>query len=108
MILEGKDAFENIDHILSYSEINILYIGQYDLSMALGIPGKIDSPEVLQLMKVAVNKINKAGKQAGCMVHSIEEARKMIEYGFKFIAYQVDCGILFSAVNQFVSEVRGE
>lgn len=106
IILEGREAFDNLDRILNYNEIDIIYIGQYDLSMALGIPGDVANPKVLELMKNAVAKINAANKRAGCMVHSIEEAKKIIKQGFSFVVYKVDSGLLFQCVQSFVEGVR--
>lgn len=105
IILEGKEVFDKLNEILRFREIDILYIGQYDLSMALGIPGQVTHPIVLQYMSEAVKKINQAGKHAGCMVHSIDEANNVIDQGFNFIVYKVDTGILFSSIEQFVKGV---
>lgn len=106
IILEGKEVFERMQEVLSYKEVDIFYIGQYDLSMALGIPGQVDHPLVLEYMDSAVKKINEAGKIAGCMVHSAEEAKKAKDKGFKFVVYKVDTAILFSSINDFIREVR--
>lgn len=106
IILEGKEVFERIEEVLAYKEIDIFYIGQYDLSMALGIPGEVDHPLVLEYMEKAVKRISDVGKLAGCMVHSSEEARKAIKQGFKFIVYKVDTAILFSAISDFVKELK--
>lgn len=106
VILEGREAFENIESILKYTEIDIIYIGQYDLSMALGVPGEVDSQAVLAVMESAVKKIRQYGKMAGCMVHSAEEAKAYIEQGFNYIVYKVDSGILFNAIEDFVEEVK--
>lgn len=105
IILEGKEVFDKLDEILSFKEIDIFYIGQYDLSMALGVPGQIDHPLVLKYMDEAVKKIRKANKYAGCMVHSIEDAKNVINQGFQFIVYKVDTGILYTSINNFVKGV---
>lgn len=76
--------------------------------MALGIPGDVTNQAVLDLMDKAVKVINQAGKSAGCMVHSIEEARKIIKQGFSFVVYKVDSGILFQCVNDFVKGVLND
>lgn len=106
IIIEGLSAFENIDGILKYPEIDIVYIGQYDLSMALGVPGKVSDSKVLEYMKRAVTKIRESGKRPGCMVHTIEEAKDVINQGFEFIVYKVDTGILFQTIHQFVEGVK--
>lgn len=106
VILEGKEAFENIEDILAFEEIDVIYIGQYDLSMALGVHGDIMNPLVLSTMEAAVKKIRENGKMAGCMVHSAEEARKYIEQGFNYIVYKVDSGLLYKCINDFIKEVK--
>ena len=108
IILEGREIFESLERIVQYEEIDVIYIGQYDLSMALGIPGDVTNQVVLELMEKAVKVINQAGKSAGCMVHSIEEARKIIKQGFSFVVYKVDSGILFQSVNDFVKGVLND
>lgn len=105
IILESKEAFENIDGILDVDGIDIIYIGQYDLSVSLGIPGETSNPILLKLMKDAVGRINSMGKRAGCMVHSITEGKEMIEQGFKYIVYKVDTGILLDAIRCVTKEI---
>lgn len=108
IILEGKEVFNQLDEILAIPQINVLYIGQYDLSMALGIPGDVTNPEVLRIMDDTVKKACSAGKSAGCMVHSIKEAKDVINQGFSFIVYKVDCDILFESVNNFLEGVQND
>lgn len=103
IILESKEAFEKIDEILSYDEIGIVYIGQYDLSVSMGIPGETTNPKLIKIMNNAVKKIRCKGKKAGCMVHSIEECKTIMDQGYEFIVYKVDTGILSSAVKTFVN-----
>jgi len=106
VILEGKEVFDKIDILLNFDEINIYYIGQYDLSMALGVPGEVSHPKVISYMESAVKKIRKYNKMAGCMVHSIEEAKYVIDMGFDFIVYKVDSGLLFQTISDFVKGVN--
>lgn len=105
IIIEGQEAFRHLNKILQYEDIDIIYIGQYDLSMAIGKPGDVSNPLVLELMGKAVTEINRAGKKAGCMVHSIEEGQKIIEQGFSFVVYKVDSGLLYECINNFVKGV---
>lgn len=108
VILEGKKAFEKIEEILKFPQIDVIYIGQYDLSVALGVAGDIESPIVLETMTNAVLKIRSAGKMAGCMVQSSLDAKRYLDLGFNFLVYKVDSGVLFYSVNEFVSEVKNE
>lgn len=105
VILEGKEVFTQIDEILAIPQIDILYVGQYDLSIALGIPGDVASPKVIELMDFTVSKARKVGKSVGCMVHSIQEADEAILKGFSFIVYKVDCDILYESINNFLNGI---
>jgi 4-hydroxy-2-oxoheptanedioate aldolase len=102
IILEDKSAFDNIDSLLSANLVDIFYIGQYDLSVSLNIPGEVNNPILINMMKQIVTKIRAKGKKAGCMVHSVDEAKIYINFGFNFIVYKVDSGLLFSCINDFV------
>lgn len=106
IILESIEAFEQIDEILAVKKIGIVYLGQYDLSVSMGIPGETMNPKLLEIMDMAVKKIRTCGKKAGCMVHSVEECKKVIDQGFEFIVYKVDTGILAGAVKDFITGVR--
>lgn len=105
VILEGTEALEHLEEIVQYEEIDIVYIGQYDLSVALGVPGKVSAPAVLEWMEKAAGAIVRAGKKAGCMVHGIEEAKGAIRQGFSFLVYKTDSGILFQCMKEFVQGV---
>ena len=108
VILEGRDAFERIEEILRFQEIDVVYIGQYDLSMDLGVPGEVEHPLVLKTMEEAVGKIRTSGKMAGCMVQGIDDAKRYIQMGFDFIVYKVDSGVLFQCMKEFTEGVKGD
>ena len=44
--LEGVQAISNLDEILEVEGIDIIFIGPYDLSQSLGVPGDIKNPKV--------------------------------------------------------------
>ena len=48
--LEGVQAISNLDEILEVEGIDIIFIGPYDLSQSLGVPGDIKNPKVLNAM----------------------------------------------------------
>jgi 4-hydroxy-2-oxoheptanedioate aldolase len=94
VILEGKEAVENADAIAASPHIDICYIGQYDISVALGCPGDISNEKVVSAIKKATLAINSHGKMAGCMVHDLAGAREMMAMGIRFIVNSVDTAVL--------------
>jgi len=95
--IEGKKVIECIDEILTVEPLDILFIGLFDLSKALGMPGKVNDPAVLQHLSEMTKKINDAGKYAGTIATSSETMERFLNMGLKYIVYLVDCEMLCNA-----------
>ena len=104
LILEGVGALKNLEAIIDDPQIDLIYIGTYDLSVALGLAGDVGHPEVLKALEKAAAKIIKAKKSVGCMMHNLADLEKFKKLGIQFITYKVDSAIIYDAVSQ----VRGE
>ena len=92
--IEGKEAIEDIDNILKIDDLDIIFIGLFDLSKALGTPGEVDNPKVLNYLEKLTVKINKAGKYAGTITTSKEKITSFLNIGLKYIVHLVDCEML--------------
>jgi len=95
--IEGKEGIENLDGILDVDGIDIIFIGPYDLSQSLGVPGQINHPKVLDAMKSVVNKAKLKNKIVGTFVESLEDLKMWKELGVLYLSYKVDVGIFFDA-----------
>lgn len=98
LILEGVGALKNLEAIIDDPQIDLVYIGTYDLSAALGVAGDTGCPKVLKELEKATAKIIKAKKSAGCMIHNFSDLEKFKELGIQFITYKVDSAIIYDAV----------
>lgn len=103
---EGKEAIDNIDEILNIKEIDIIFIGLFDISKSLGIPGDVDNPKVINILKKMVKKINKAGRYPGTIVNDINQLKRAVEYGVRYITYSVDCEVISSSYKQIYEHFR--
>ncbi|MBN4066819.1 hypothetical protein JYU14_01905 [Simkania negevensis] len=104
--IEGKEAIDNIDKILSLEGIDILFIGLYDLSKALGIPGQVNHPDLLDRLREVTEKINAAGKYTGTIATSSESMNLFLKMGIKYLAYLVDCEMLRSVYTNVHNEFQ--
>lgn len=95
--IEHKDAVANIEEILSVPGIDGTFIGPYDLSMSLGIPGQLDHPEVVSAKQKVLDATLACGLVAG--VHLVlpgsaaADCAVAIAAGYRFLALGTD--ILF-------------
>ncbi len=92
--IEHKDAVANIDEILSVPGIDGTFIGPYDLSMSLGIPGQLNHPDVLAAKKKIRDATMARNLISGVhFVHpdtAADDCRKAVEEGYRFIAVGTD------------------
>ena len=94
--IEHIEAVDNLEEILSVDGIDGFFVGPYDLSGSLGIPGDFGHP----LMKKALAKIVSLGKSSikAQGIHvvepDVEQLRGRIEEGYRFIAYSLDTRML--------------
>ena len=95
--IEHIDAVNNIDEILEVEGIDGTYIGPYDLSTSMGLPGKLDHPGVVAAMEKVLQATLARGLAPGIHLVHPEMARdalkQHVERGFRFIALGTD--ILF-------------
>ena len=103
--IEGQKGIDNLDEILTVNGIDVIFIGPYDLSQSLGVPGQINHPLVEQKTVEIVNKCAEKGIAVGTFVDTLENALKWKKLGVKYISYSVDMGIFCDAVNQIVKNI---
>jgi 4-hydroxy-2-oxoheptanedioate aldolase len=101
--VEGVNAINNIDEILSVEELDVVFIGLFDLSKALGIPGEVNDSRVIRHLEELSKKISAAGKYPGTIATSVEKMNSFIDIGVKYILYLVDCEILKSGYQNILN-----
>lgn len=95
--LEGIDAIRNLDEILEVDGVDILFIGPYDLSQSLGIPGQVNNPKVVNAMKDIVKKAKDKGKVVGTFVDTHDDLVMWRNIGIQYLSYSVDVGVFIDA-----------
>jgi 4-hydroxy-2-oxoheptanedioate aldolase len=104
--LEGIEAIENINKILEVEGIDVIFIGSYDLSQSLGLPGQITSLEVTKRMEEIIGKCLSKGVTVGTFADTCEDAERWISLGVKYIAYSVDVGLFYDKCREVSSKLR--
>ncbi len=100
--LEGEEAVRNLDAILEVVGIDILFIGPYDLSQSLGVPGEITNPLVIEKMQYIVSKAKAKGMVVGTFLDKPEMIQQWKETGIQYLSYSVDVGIFLEACRAIV------
>lgn len=103
--VEGTEAIDNIEEILTQPGYDILFIGPYDLSKSLGVPGDVEHPKVLAAIEGIVSIAKQSGKCLGIFADTPEAAVRWKNAGVRYISYSVDVGLFMDACQDIVSRI---
>lgn len=92
--IEGPEAVEEAGRIAAMDDLDVVFVGLYDLSKALDMAGETDHPKVLKTLEAVVNQVGRAGKAAGTIATDVEQVRRYVDMGVRYITYSVDCEML--------------
>ena len=104
--IEGVDGINNLDEILSVPGIDVIFIGPYDLSQSLGIPGEVNNPLVTERMKEVILKCKKSKVAVGTFADDVETAKSWISLGVQYMSFSVDVGILYEASKNVINKLK--
>jgi len=107
LMIEGSSGVANADDICQSPGHDVVFVGPYDLSQSLGIPGQVSDPRVTSLVESIVATCRRNGRHAGVFVDTIEAAQRYRAVGVKYIAYSVDMGIFSNACVELRAALRG-
>lgn len=103
---ETLEALENIEEIAAIEGIDGIFIGPFDLSISMGIPGQFDAPRFQE----AVGRVLDACKKNGrlCMIYTstAKEAKQYLKMGFDAVANSIDTIMFMNACKEMTEEIR--
>lgn len=104
--LEGLDAIANLDEILDVDGVDIIFVGPYDLSQSLGVPGEVNHPMVIEHMKLIVEHAKAKGKIVGTFVDDLNAMKLWRSVGVQYLSYNVDVGIFMEACKGIINNIK--
>ena len=105
--VEGVEGLENLDDIIAVPGLDVVFLGPYDLSQSLGIPGQVHDARVVDRIREATAEINRAGLTVGTFADSPDAAKRWIDAGVRYFALSVDTGFYLHGCRDMVNAVRG-
>ncbi|MBI5133467.1 MAG: 2,4-dihydroxyhept-2-ene-1,7-dioic acid aldolase [Thaumarchaeota archaeon] len=108
--IEHVLGVENLKKILEVPGIDGIFIGPYDLSASIGLPGKLNDPKVEALVQKAMKITLDMGFSAGYHVVApdVNEVKARIKQGFNFVGYSLDTLMLGRTFRDHLKEIRSQ
>ena len=102
--LETPDAIARADEILALDGVDIGFVGENDLSAALGAPGEKDRREVRDAVETVLDAAEANDVAPGIAARSPENLAERTDRGFRFLLLGADLKFVRSGVEEFLSE----
>lgn len=103
--IETERGLDCVEEIAAVDGIDCLWLGHFDLTNFLGIPGQFDNPQYVAAVKHIVAAGRKHKKALGFMAADATWAKQYKRYGFNVIATGTDHGILMAGVRNILSSI---
>ncbi len=103
--IETERGLEAVDEIAAVEGIDVLWLGHFDLTNFLGIPGQFDHPKYLAAVERIVAAGRRHKKALGFMASHENWARRYNELGFNIIAAGTDQTILMAGVQSILNAI---
>jgi 4-hydroxy-2-oxoheptanedioate aldolase len=104
---ENIAGVPHLDAIASVPGVDVIFIGPFDLSSSLGIPGQTDAPQVREVMARVLEVCARHGKYAGIFTFSVDQAKEYARMGFRYIIAGSDVRYLSDGCVAAVQKLKG-
>lgn len=103
--IETERGLEAVEEIAAVDGIDCLWLGHFDLTNFMGIPGQFDNPAYIAAVKRIVAAGRRHKKALGFMAADQAWAKQYKRFGFNMIATGTDHGILMAGVRNILTAV---
>ena len=100
--IESKLGLESVEEIASIDGVDCLWVGHFDLTNFLGIPGNFKSTIYLNAINRIVSAAKSNNKSLGIMVNNKDELEMYSKLGFNIIAVGTEMSLLGNGVSNLL------
>jgi 2-keto-3-deoxy-L-rhamnonate aldolase RhmA len=105
-MIETRAGLENVDEIAAVDGVDVIWLGHFDLTNFLGIPGQFSHPQYRDAVKRIAEAARRHGKAAAYMAADEALGREYLGHGYRMIATGTDQALLQSAMAQMLVSWR--
>jgi 2-dehydro-3-deoxyglucarate aldolase len=106
--IENVAAIKTLDQIVKHPAIDGIFIGPYDLSLSMGIPGDFENP----LFTKALESIRQSAAEVNlpvgihCVDNNIDKFKSVLRDGYQIVGCSLDTKVLMTSALDFCAAVN--
>jgi 4-hydroxy-2-oxoheptanedioate aldolase len=104
--VEGEAALQNLPEILNCPGLNGIFVGPYDLSQSLGIPGQVEHPLVTKALADIAQAAQQSGIPFGSFAGTAAAVKQATKLGYSFLGVSIDTLLISRAMHSLVSSLH--
>lgn len=104
---ETLGCLESIEEIVSIEGVDGIFIGPYDLSIAMGKTAQFKDPEFIAAVDRILRACKEAGKFAFIFTGNTNVAKKYLDQGFDGVAINTDVSVYINAFKSIITTIKG-
>lgn len=104
--IESPAGLSNLDAIAATEGVDVLWVGHFDLSQAMGIPAQFNNPRFIEALRSVVDAASRHGKLAAIQPGNMEQAEAWLKLGFHFLGWKTDIALYRGALEREVRDLR--
>lgn len=104
--IESAEGIQAVESILELPGLDALFVGPYDLSQSLGVPGETTHPKVFEAAERIAQSAERRGVALGVFTKSEQDARRWLDLGVRYLCYSIDTVLLLTAMQSAALSIR--
>lgn len=104
--IESVRGVQNAETIAALPGVDVLWVGHFDLTQSMGIPGKFEDPRFIDALQRVVAAASNCGKAAALQPGNFEQAEKWLSLGFHAVSWKTDIALYRGALQSEIRSLR--
>jgi 2-keto-3-deoxy-L-rhamnonate aldolase RhmA len=104
--IESREGLSCVEEIARTPNVDVLFIGPYDLTISMGIAEQFQGAEFWNAVDRVIAACNQAGIAAGIQTGDMALLREARKRGVRFLLYSNDVTVLFEGYRDAIAELR--
>lgn len=104
--IETMEGLDSVEAIAATPNIDVIWLGHFDLTNFMGIPGQFQHPDYLAAVRRIAAAAKAHGKVAGILAMNDAWAQEYWRHGYRMLAYGLDHMLFQAALKAGLEKMR--